>query len=152
MIKSHPTTYNGCRFRSRLEAKWAAFFDLAGWSWVYEPIDLDGWAPDFGIATPFCQVFVEVKPVAPAPRLEFMCLPSDESYAKARAHCSKIQVLLLGSAPCAPLGIGSLLDPPGFMNGGKSDYGWFELCDYLNPPDPTMLWREAGNRTQWRAR
>ncbi|MEA2669684.1 MAG: hypothetical protein QOJ33_2618, partial [Chloroflexota bacterium] len=28
-----PTTYDGVNFRSRLEAKWAAFFDLLGWRW-----------------------------------------------------------------------------------------------------------------------
>lgn len=56
-----PTTYHGTRFRSRLEARWAAFFDLIGWSWVYEPFDLDGWIPDFAIegAFPF---LVEVGP------------------------------------------------------------------------------------------
>lgn len=48
-IKAHPTNYNGVMFRSRLEARWAAFFDLAGWSWEYEPIDLNGWSPDFRV-------------------------------------------------------------------------------------------------------
>lgn len=47
MIRSHPTTYADVRFRSRLEARWAAFFDLAGWKWEYEPLDLKGWVPDF---------------------------------------------------------------------------------------------------------
>src|SRR5688572_28456221 len=42
-----PTTYRETRFRSRLEARWAAFFDLIGWSWTYEPFDADGWIPDF---------------------------------------------------------------------------------------------------------
>lgn len=42
-----PTTYRGTRFRSRLEARWAAFFDLIEWDWVYEPFDADGWIPDF---------------------------------------------------------------------------------------------------------
>lgn len=42
-----PTTYKGVRMRSRLEAKWAAMFDQMKWSWEYEPIDLDGWIPDF---------------------------------------------------------------------------------------------------------
>jgi hypothetical protein len=57
-----PTTYNGVNFRSRLEAKWAAFFDLLGWRWQYEPIDLDGWIPDFMLlgAIP---TLVEVKPI-----------------------------------------------------------------------------------------
>jgi len=46
-MKAIPTEYRGARFRSRLEARWAAFFDLIGWRWVYEPFDLDGWTPDF---------------------------------------------------------------------------------------------------------
>ena len=56
-----PTTYRSTNFRSRLEARWAAFFDLIGWSWTYEPIDADGYIPDFLIAgaRPF---FVEVGP------------------------------------------------------------------------------------------
>lgn len=46
-MKGVPTTYNGVRFRSRGEAKWAAFFDGMRWPWEYEPIDLDGYIPDF---------------------------------------------------------------------------------------------------------
>jgi len=51
-IKAHPTTYNGTQFRSRLEARWAAYFDLAGWDWEYEPVDLNGWSPDFRVEFP----------------------------------------------------------------------------------------------------
>jgi hypothetical protein len=56
-----PTTYRGARFRSRLEARWAAFFDLVEWSWVYEPFDADGWIPDFLIRGPW-PFLVEVGP------------------------------------------------------------------------------------------
>lgn len=52
IIKSHPTEYRGVQFRSRLEAKWACFFDLANWKWQYEPIDLEGWSPDFRVEFP----------------------------------------------------------------------------------------------------
>lgn len=31
------TIYGGCRFRSRLEARWAVFFDKLGIQWQYEP-------------------------------------------------------------------------------------------------------------------
>lgn len=48
-IKAHPTKYKGVQFRSRLEARWAVFFDLVGWKWEYEPIDLPGWSPDFRV-------------------------------------------------------------------------------------------------------
>lgn len=55
-----PTKYRGVVFRSRLEAKWAAFFDLLDIPWNYEPYDLPGWIPDFSIG---CEgLLVEVKP------------------------------------------------------------------------------------------
>ena len=41
------TAYRDVVFRSRLEARWAAMFDLMGWRWQYEPVELDGWFPDF---------------------------------------------------------------------------------------------------------
>jgi hypothetical protein len=51
-LKNHPTRYKSTLFRSRLEARWAAFFDLMGWCWQYEPIDLEGWTPDFLVEIP----------------------------------------------------------------------------------------------------
>ena len=62
-----PTLYNGIQFRSRLEAKWAAFFDLLGWEYEYEPFDLNGWIPDFLIKGKPQDVLVEVKPVTEFP-------------------------------------------------------------------------------------
>lgn len=61
-IKAIPTVYNHVQFRSRLEARWAAFFDLCGWQWEYEPFDLDGWAPDFMLKGAV-RALVEVKPI-----------------------------------------------------------------------------------------
>ena len=52
--------------RSRLEARWAAFFDLAGWSWKYEPIEFARWEPDFAVAgMPQWggEYFAEIKPI-----------------------------------------------------------------------------------------
>jgi len=51
-IKPIQTEYKGYKFRSRLEARWAVFFDACGLSWEYEPegYDLgDGlyYLPDF---------------------------------------------------------------------------------------------------------
>ena len=64
-IKPIETIYNGYRFRSRLEARWAVFFDAAGIEYQYEP---EGYflgkgiyyLPDFYI--PDWDVFVEIKP------------------------------------------------------------------------------------------
>lgn len=69
-IKAHPTMYANVCFRSRLEARWACFFDLANWQWEYEPVDLSGWSPDFRVEFPCrhseCRpthtLLVEVKP------------------------------------------------------------------------------------------
>src|ERR1700748_2593177 len=37
VIKAIETEYHGYRFRSRLEARWAVFFDTVGLRWHYEP-------------------------------------------------------------------------------------------------------------------
>lgn len=62
-----PTAYKGITFRSRLEARWAAMFDLLGWAWEYEP-ECDGaYIPDFllhGHGEDGGKVYVEVKPEA----------------------------------------------------------------------------------------
>lgn len=63
-IPAIPTTYNGVRFRSRLEARWAAFFDRMQWRWAYEPVDLAGWIPDFVVGPVLTTgAYVEVKPI-----------------------------------------------------------------------------------------
>ncbi len=53
-IKPIETIYNGYHFRSRLEARWAVFFDALGIEWEYEPegFDLGGgvyYLPDFRV-------------------------------------------------------------------------------------------------------
>jgi hypothetical protein len=41
--------YNSLQFKTPLEARWAAFFDLAGWSWHTNPAPVDSWQPDFRV-------------------------------------------------------------------------------------------------------
>lgn len=66
-IKAIETAYAGCRFRSRLEARWAVFFDALGIKWEYEPegfVLANGiwYLPDFYLPK-FCGgLWVEVKP------------------------------------------------------------------------------------------
>jgi hypothetical protein len=65
-IKAINTEYNGYRFRSRLEARVAVFFDAAGIQYEYEQegyVRVDGVAylPDFYL--PEWDMFVEVKPL-----------------------------------------------------------------------------------------
>ena len=70
-----PTLFRGIEYRSRLEARWAAFFDEIGWEYTYEPLDGAGYIPDFLIhgAQP---LLVEIKPAiaeddyrAPVPKV-----------------------------------------------------------------------------------
>lgn len=54
VIKPIETSYKGYRMRSRLEARWAVFFDELGFQWEYEPegFDLGGglqYLPDFKV-------------------------------------------------------------------------------------------------------
>lgn len=57
-----PTNYRCAQFRSRLEAKWASFFDHMGWVWEYEPLDLSGYIPDFILTNFHKPLLVEIKP------------------------------------------------------------------------------------------
>jgi len=36
MLKAIDTKYKGYKFRSRLEARWAVYFDAIGLEWEYE--------------------------------------------------------------------------------------------------------------------
>jgi hypothetical protein len=61
-----PTHYNGYHFRSRLEARWAVFFDALGIAYEYEKEgydlgDVGRYLPDFWL--PQQQVWVEIKGV-----------------------------------------------------------------------------------------
>jgi hypothetical protein len=55
------TTYAGTQYRSRLEARWSAFFTRIGWHHTYEPFDGDGYIPDFVIHGDR-PMLVEIKP------------------------------------------------------------------------------------------
>jgi len=55
-MKSIETYAYGCRFRSRLEARWAVFFTEAGIEWEYEPqgfeTEAGPYLPDFRVRIP----------------------------------------------------------------------------------------------------
>jgi hypothetical protein len=73
-IQPIETHYAGCRFRSRLEARWAVFFDVLGIRWEYEPqgyvLPSGPYLPDFqlfGLGGDGCRcgatfIWFEVKP------------------------------------------------------------------------------------------
>ena len=64
IIEVKETLYNGYRFRSRLEARWAVFFDALGIRYEYEPEGYDlpngiSYLPDFYL--PDLKIWIEVK-------------------------------------------------------------------------------------------
>ena len=64
-IAAIPTMFRGILYRSRLEARWAAFFYRLKWQVEYEPIDFGPWSPDFLVTTQGNQrIFVEIKPIS----------------------------------------------------------------------------------------
>ncbi|KAB1076690.1 hypothetical protein [Methylobacterium soli] len=197
-IVARPTRYAGTQFRSRLEARWAAFFDLAGWRWEYEPVDGEGWVPDFFLIGAAGPIPVEVKPIQwptfDSRSLDVMSKSSaafdslvlnGEELAKVR-EARVPETLILGAYPFEYPGpyakdtLGVLLstevtlhgqpyqrrDMAALYRGAKhrcdfsaSDGAWFcriggEVGKYalepLDPGETDALWREAGNRVQWK--
>ncbi|MCO7728643.1 hypothetical protein NJB93_18830 [Brucella intermedia] len=156
IIKAIPTEYAGVKFRSRTEARWAAFFDLVGLKWDYEPFDLEGWAPDFLLRTPLTTVLVEVKPVDLTAYVDTVNRGGNDNdalapYNKALSHSRKHQVLLLGMAPLGmqgevlPIGIHAV--PP-----RGAEYSFDDMQDALTVGDAAFVtdaWRKAGCGTQW---
>lgn len=130
-----PTEYKGIVFRSRLEARWASFFDLCGWDWVYEPFDCQGWIPDFQIG----QTLVEIKPNS-----KFQEFEDAISKAESAMVHEKRELLLLG---IAPRGIeqSAVLDEGGMFReckcylgwlGELSAFGWdYDRCRFGRWPD-----------------
>lgn len=65
MLQPIPTRYRGCQFLSRLEARWAVFFDALDLEWDYEPEGFilpsgECYLPDFYL--PQVRMYAEVKP------------------------------------------------------------------------------------------
>ena len=146
-IKAHQTLYNGVQYRSRLEARWAAFFDLAGWDHEYEPIDLHGWSPDFRVEFPCSHsecsgshvLLVEVKPFFEQKQFwGLQCLkypfgrgPNGEEIP---AHAS------------AAFGANTSITEWEMAHGS----GGGSECVEFWVPEHKGLWKRAGNITQWR--
>lgn len=101
-LKPIETHYNGYRFRSRLEAKWAVFFDVLGLRYEYERegFDLDGrrYLPDFWLPEKDC--WVEIKGAEPHYVLEKHCLSEDMTKCMLLArHSGKSVLWLKGQIP-----------------------------------------------------
>ncbi|MBX5010876.1 hypothetical protein HJB67_13015 [Rhizobium lentis] len=129
-IKAIPTIYNNVQFRSRLEARWAAFFDLSGIEWDYEPFDLDGWTPDFLLRAGGVDMLSEVKPIDFTRDLD---TDGAEACEKAILHRERYNIVLLGISPISDNSIGVPI----------------ERCPVAGVKGSIEKWRLAGNQVQW---
>jgi hypothetical protein len=159
-MKAHPTMYAGVQFRSRLEARWAAFFDLAKWGWEYEPLDLEGWTPDFRITVPlrteegemFMKLLVEVKPYDSVEQFTDHAMTKYNDYLDRQAHGGVLRAVGLGNSPevCTEC---LLPDIDGHWDDRKLTYSTVALPTILpfrsRGDDIHNRWAEAGNRVMY---
>ena len=133
-MKAIQTHYNGYKFRSRLEARWAVFFETLGIKWIYEPegyILKNGeyYLPDFflpEIKSSFLDdnvrgLFAEVKADNKSNDDKFNAFSTE----------TVIPVLMLGNVPYPPSG--DLYSGRNFNwvhNKSKSD-GEYYFCECL---------------------
>ena len=121
-MKAAPTMYRGVEYRSRLEAKWAAFFDLIGWQHTYEPFDGDGYIPDFLIHGDK-PLLVEIKP---AVTVDEYFAPCRKAMTGLKGHWEH-DILILGADPLPPQLRVDRPYPPAGLLGEFWDY--WELVD-----------------------
>jgi hypothetical protein len=157
-IKAHPTWYAGVLFRSRLEARWAAFFDLAEWRWEYEPLDLPGWSPDFLVefrcghseCGPTHTLLVEIKPYLSLrefdghPSMEFL---NGVKWVETSPGVYDHQYIPADSSAC----FGNNPDVTYWQMGHGSGGGEYSLdswCSYGT--DLWSMWKESGRLTQFK--
>lgn len=123
-MKPIETHYAGCRFRSRLEARYAVFFQYLGIRWEYEPqgfkVNGRAYLPDFLL--PDTRTWIEVKGSEDALDYDLM-----EAFALALPRGER--VVLLGPIP-----------DPGEPGGW--DWGWQSLHSAYVDEDERVVFGE----------
>lgn len=148
-IKAIETSYKGYRFRSRLEARWAVFFDYLGVKWEFEPEGFElpngqRYLPDFFLPgfnhIDGLGMYVEVKP------------SYESDFSKPRAFVDAIgrEVLLAVGPP--DFRIYTVFTKPSIMDvEGLTGYSACFVARYLNPGsvgDGYRLYTDPGYENQ----
>lgn len=126
-IKAIETEYNCYKFRSRLEARWAVFFDAAGIEYQYEPegietSDGEKYLPDFYL--PELETYVEVKGKRPGYEQEILRLPKFIEWGG-----QVKQILILSDVPGKTEDGGIWHFPAFYYRGLEVRAGWFFFQD-----------------------
>lgn len=130
-VKAIETQWKGYRFRSRLEARWAVFFDAVGVDWTYEPEGFEGdngrrYLPDFCLKWEGYTYWAEVK--------------GDKNWLReSKATINTLPIpdmglIILGDIPFCSFGLTFVP-----VLGGRDDEGltrmlWLCLCDGHQAP------------------
>lgn len=175
-VRSIETSYAGCRFRSRLEARYAVFFDALNIAWDYEPQGFevggdpsigdcgtgpgpirylpDFWLPDLGL-------WVEVKGDLRRVDLHTLCLaslppgrgglpfggPDDDSGSSAGSP-NRLRLLILTGIPRLPSDHWCV--PVHWcLSWNKGDV-LAERFEFMFNGDDVQVWTEGGAETVWR--
>jgi hypothetical protein len=152
-----PTTIAGVRFRSRLEARWSIFFDLVGWTWHYEPLDLEGYIPDFIVEHPTTDwLAAPAAPgVSPGTRRLVEVKPAIDPLLLTE-HVGKIEesgwtgpAAIVGSTlwDSNPVQHGAEIGVQSIVGDASSGWGPWVMVPRARA---LLAWREAGNLTQWK--
>ena len=136
------TTYDGIEYRSRLEARWAAFMKNIGWDIVYEPFDGDGYIPDF-LVQGESPMLIEVKPAVTLAEYEAAVPKAERGLA---AHWSH-DILIVGASPVVS---GKFGNSWGAAAGWLGEFGqWGDPGAWPDLPDgwcwEAADWNRCGN-------
>jgi hypothetical protein len=151
-LKPIETSYKGHRFRSRLEARWAVFFDALGFRWEYEVEGYElpngaRYLPDFKLITPQGNYrWVEIKPS------DVTADPKFSTFARAVGQTG-IEAMLVSGSPLQWLGSGYSICPrcgvPAQAPWDDNVYCW--PCDMETPGGGDHNWELNGVQgTTWR--
>ena len=142
-LKAIETNFKGFRFRSRLEARWAVFFDALGMHWDYEieGFELSNgerYLPDFRLETPQGEpIWVEIKPSNIKSDIKFSKFKDDLDYSKRcfLAIGPPLRHLALASV-CPRCGIMELPRPSDLLV-KSGDIRFDDLCGYCDMETPS---------------
>jgi hypothetical protein len=132
-IKPIETLYKGYKFRSKLEARWAVFFDTAGVKWEYEPevYELstgERYLPDFYL--PDEDIFIEIK--GEEPNQEYI-----DKLCRFTTEIKKNVILTIGVPEINPDEPKNLLIA---MDANTNDVKEFEINIFINPLTKGRIW------------
>ncbi len=139
-----PTEYKGRLYRSRTEARWAVFFDVAGIEVQYEP---DGFVvggisyiPDFFV--PAWGLFIEVKPLAsPSAR--------DREKCQKLAEASEKRVLMVLGDPGMKKGLAFEPKPNETVDGQPATSAFLGHCRRCPRIVLCLVWGQGNDAWGW---